>query len=391
MSINLVRLRFAAVAAKIETTAGTDAIGGTPAAADWVAGDCQVTFNPNVSQNPELTGSLDRSPGIVGGLRPSLRLRLPLRGSSAGGVVPEWGKLLRACTYAETVTAADVGAPTALPATAHTTSSVTLAPTPFGNVAQQYRGMPLILSGVVSATTGILDYTTGRVATLGSTLSAAPTTTTLAQIPQNTLYTPTSDEAVYRTVTLYFYADGLRWRFTGCMGTWGLELRSGEIGFLTFELQGQFLDTAAAALPAGWSSVARVVPPRWVGGSSQLNRQACQVKGATLTAGVRVLLPDDPEAAEGYGPGVPIERDSGGTLDPYMVTTTQVALMNAFRGGTAMPFQAILGSSPGNRILVTAPAARATALDPGDRDGLATNQVTLQLDGTDSALMLCQF
>ena len=88
---------------------------------------------------------------------------------------------------------------------------------------------------------------------------------------------------------------------------------------------------------------------------------------------------------------MPIERDSGGSLDPYMVTTSQVALMNAFRGGTPMPFQAILGSTPGNRILLTAPAARATALDPGERDGFATNQIALLLDGTDSALLLCQF
>jgi hypothetical protein len=56
--------------------------------------------------------------------------------------------------------------------------------------------MPLILSGLVAATTGITDYTTGRVATLGGTLTAAPTTTTLALIPQNALDTPTSDEAV---------------------------------------------------------------------------------------------------------------------------------------------------------------------------------------------------
>jgi hypothetical protein len=92
VSINLVRLRFVAVAAKIETAVGTDAIAGMPVAADWVAGDCQVTFHPSVSQNPELTGSLDRSSGIVGGLRPNLRLRLPLRGSSAGGVAPDGGR-----------------------------------------------------------------------------------------------------------------------------------------------------------------------------------------------------------------------------------------------------------------------------------------------------------
>jgi hypothetical protein len=98
------------------------------------------------------------------------------------------------------------------------------------------------------------DYTTGRVATLASTLSAMPAATTSAAIPANILYAPTSDEAVYRTATLYFYADGLRWRFTGAVGTWSLELSTGGIGVLVSELRAQPLDKSLAALPTGWNT-----------------------------------------------------------------------------------------------------------------------------------------
>jgi hypothetical protein len=391
MSINLVRMRFAAAAAKIEVTPGTDAIAGTPAAADWIAGDCQVTFDPTVSENPELTGSLDKAPGIVGGLKPNLRLRIPLRGSGTPGTPPEFGKLLRACTFAETITGVAVGAPTALGAAGHTTTSITLPAAPFAATAQLYRGMPLALTGVVADITGIIDYTAARVAALGSTLAGVPAATTNAQIPINVLYAPTSDETVYKTATLYFFADGMRWRFTGGVGTWGLDLTSGEIGFVVIELRAQFVDVTATALPASAAGVARPTPPRWVGGRSQLNRLSSQIKALSLQAGVRVVLPDDPEAAEGYGPGVPIERDSSGTLDPYMITTTQVALMDNFRTGVNMPLMAIIGATAGNRFLVTAPAARAVAMNPGAREGLATNQISLQFDGADADLFLCQF
>ena len=95
MSIDLVRMRFAAVAAKIETTAGVDSIGSTPAAADWLAADCEIDFDPITVENSELTGSLDRSPAIVGGLRPRIRLRVLLRGSGTAAIAPEWGRLLR--------------------------------------------------------------------------------------------------------------------------------------------------------------------------------------------------------------------------------------------------------------------------------------------------------
>ena len=106
---------------------------------------------------------------------------------------------MTACTMAETVTAAAVGAPTA--ATAGTTTSVTLA-TPAGTTAQQYRGMPIVLSGNVTETTGIMDYTAARVASLGSTLSTAAGATTNFQIPINVRYSPTSDEAVFKTATI---------------------------------------------------------------------------------------------------------------------------------------------------------------------------------------------
>ena len=42
------RLRFATIAAKIETTVGADSIGGTPAAAD-----VEINFDPVTVENPD--------------------------------------------------------------------------------------------------------------------------------------------------------------------------------------------------------------------------------------------------------------------------------------------------------------------------------------------------
>lgn len=388
MSIDLVRMRFAAIAAKIETTAGIDSIGGTPTNADWLAADVEIDFDPIVVENPELTGSLDRSPAIVGGLKPRIRLRIPLRGSGTAVTAPEWGRLMRCCTMAEGLTAAAIGAPTA--ASAGTTTSLTLA-TPFAATAQLYRGMPLLLTGDRTLTTGITDYTVARIATLGETMATAGTVTTLAQIPPHVLYSPTSDEAVYRTATIYFYADGLRWRFTGAVGTWSLELSTGGIGFLVFELRAQMLDKATAALPTGWNTAIRPTPPRFVGGRCQLNQQVARARRVMLEAGVSVTLPDNPEAAEGYDPAVPVERDARGSIDPLMNTTTAVALFNAFRQGTAMSLMAILGVTAGNRFCVIAPAAKATGMRPGERDGLGQLDIAFQLHGADSPLFLAQF
>jgi len=113
------------------------------------------------------------------------------------------------------------------------------AAAPFGTTANQYRGLPLVVSGDQAFTTSIIGYTAGRVIAFGEARTAALTAASLLQIPANVLYAPTSDEGVYKTATLYFYAGGINWRFGGCVGTWSLKLTTGGIGYLTFELRRQ--------------------------------------------------------------------------------------------------------------------------------------------------------
>ena len=389
MSTNLVRMRNAAIAVKTETISGTDVIAGSPGATDWMAGDVEIQFAQNATPNPELTGSLDRAPAIAGAVRPTMRIRTPLRGSGAAGTAPEWGRLMTACTMAETVTAAAVGAPTA--ATAGTTTSVTLA-TPAGTTAQQYRGMPIVLSGNVTETTGIMDYTAARVASLGSTLPTAAGATTNFQIPVNVRYSPTSDEAVFKTTTIYFYADGLLWRFTGAMGSWSIELTTGGLASLVFELRAALVSApTATALPSGALGINRATPPRFVGGRMQLNRLAAQTRSLTVNAGVNIILPDDPEAAEGAGPAIPVERAVSGQMDPYMNTTLSPARFAVFQGGTNVPLMAIIGSVAGNRFLLTLPAIRKTQMNPTARDGIGVDSIAFEADGADADLFLTQF
>lgn len=391
MSTNLVRMKFAALAAKIETTVGTDVIAGSPAAADWIGTDCEVQFDPQVIDIPEYNGSLDRTAAQMGGLRPRLRLRMPLRGSGAAATAPEWGKLLRCCTFAETETSAAVGVPTA--ATAGTTTTVT-AQSPFAATAQLYRGMPLVITGVSAGTTGIVDYTAGRVITVGDTRTLMTTSSNL-QIPINWRYSPTSDESVYKTATIYFYADGFLWTFTGCSGTFSLELTTGGLGFLVFEFRAMMGTKTATSLPAGAATAGNtrvaIVPPRWAAGKSQLNKELAQVRTLRIDAGVNVVLPDDPESTDGYGAAVPVERAVGGSMDPLMNTSNGAALFTAFKAGTQMSLMAIIGSSVGNRFLAICPLVKNVAMDPGNRDGLAAHGMTFQADGADAGFFLTAF
>lgn len=392
MSTNLVRLRNAAVAVKIEAASGTDAIAGTPANVDWIGADCVVQFDQNAVPNSEMTGSLDRAPAIVGGLRPRLRLTMPLRGSGVAGTAPEWGRLMQCATMQETLTAAAVpAAPLAL--TAGGASAVTLGAS-FAATAQLYRGMPLNLGAITGdqpALSAIADYTAGRVASLIHTVATPFTAAQSAQIPINQRYSPTSDESVFRTCTIYFFADGMRWRFTGCLGTWSLDLTTGGIGQLSFDLVGTFLDYTATALPTGWNTVIRPTAPRFVAGACRMDGAIARVRALSVQAGVATVLPENPEATEGYDPAVPVERDVSGSLDPLMDTSVSVSRFNKFRNGNNMILGAILGSTPGNRFAIVLPSIRATAMNPGDRGSLGVDSIGFQADGADSPVFVTAF
>lgn len=382
----LVRSRYTAIAAKLESSPGADAIAGSPAATDYVAGDVQITLNPESIANPAGTGSLDNASPIAGGLKPRLQLRVPLRGSGTAGTAPDWDVLMQSCAMKK-VTQATAIAPTA--ATAGTTTSITLA-TPFAATAQLYRGLPLLLTGNMTIETAITDYTAGRVASLGETLAASPTTATSASIPVNIQYQPVSDDADIRTCTVYIYIDGAHWRFVGCVGTWSLELATGGIGFLSFDLQAQFAAYSGAAVPGNWvPSVLQ--PPRFAGGRCQLNRALARSRTLTLNAGVNTVLPDNPEAPQGYDAALPVSRTTGGSIDPLTDTVSSFALFNAFQSGQPMPLMARIGSSPGNRFLAVMPSVKASGFTPGDRDSLQQDSISFTSDLANAGLLLTAY
>jgi hypothetical protein len=390
MSTALIRMRNAAIAVKAESTAGTDSIAGTPAAADWIPAEGTIALNPITVSTPSFTGTLDTEPDSVGGFRPTITLNVPFRGSGTAGTPPALGTLLKACTMAITQTAAAVGAPTA--ATAGTTTTVTAA-SPFGTTADAYNGMPLLVAGDQTFTTGIVDYTAGRVITLGETRTALTTSSTL-QIPVNDRYAPSSDESVFVAATIYCFFDGYRYKFTGCQGTWSLELTAGGSGMFTFTMQGQLAaDPDNTALPSGAAAALTALPamPRWVNGKSQLNKKTARCSSLRIDFGVSQVLPDNPEATYGFDPAVPISRRIAGTINPYIDTATNTALFTAMSANTDVSLMAILGSTAGNRMLVMLPTIRMLDQSPGNRGGLGEFGIPFHANGPDVGCYIAFF
>lgn len=385
-----VRKRFSAFAFKIETTPGTDAIAGSPVLADFVLGSGSYSFNPQMIQDPSFTGSLDTAPGAVGAFMPQITINVPLRGSGAAGTAPAVGKLLRCCGMEEVVDATGIAA-AAL--TAGSTTTGTLG-TGYSSTAQAHRGLAAILAvnPAAGAILPILNYTAGKVATFGETFGTALDTSTTVAIPPNVLYRALDDRSSMNWGTLYAYEDGLLQIFTGCFGDWGLDLTSGQSGMVTLTLRGKYGGPpSATALPTALTAGSATSLPIWVDGKARFGGDLMRCRSMGFRSGNNIVMPDNPESADGYDPAEMLSRAFVTTFDPLIDTAKQAQLITDFKAGTTKSLFARIGATAGNRFMISQPAIRQMAGDPGDRAGLGTNQIRAEANLAGAPAYFCAF
>ncbi len=378
--------RRAVLLAKQEGTEGTDS---APAAINAVLIEqpLRMTFSPNIIDTTEVNPSLDPFDPIVGGMSATIEFDLYLKGSGTPGTAPEWGVLMKGCGFSESIQAAvPPGAPEAC-AVGGTTILANLGATA-GTTAQQYRGMPLVLSGANTLTTMIYDYTAAKAAKITDTASVAIVAATLYQIPANITYTPAS--TTIPSITIWVYVDGVLYKFVGCRGTCPLTVTSGGAGRISFRFMGQLTTkTDVALLTTAIYDATR--PPIWKGGSFTINSALAAGQTMSIDPGNNLVLPDNPNATEGFDPAVITARQVRGNINPKEVLVATRDIMAAFRAQTKQPLQARFGTTAGNRIGITVPSALYLNQTPTDTNGYQITDVPFHATGLDSGYSISVF
>lgn len=374
--------RKAALLAKTEVTEGTDP---TPTAGSngVLVSNIRINPNPNVIETNEVTPSLDPFDAIVGGMSMGIDFDVYLKGTSAAGTAPEWASLLKACGWAETITASAIPAsPEALAAGGGVGFAILGATA--AATANLYRGMPLNLTSLVTLATFISDYTVGKAATLTDTAGTNLVATTSYQIPINVLYTPASSSI--GSVTIWIHDDGLLYKFNGCRGNVQFRLDSGGPAMMSFSMRGMFGSLTDAALPTVTYDSTR--PPIWKGGGFTINKLPAAGQQLTLDCGNQLAQPDNPNATEGFDPAVITMRNMQGTMNPNMTLVATRDIMGDFRAGTKRSIHGRLGSTAGNRVALTIPSALYLNRTPGDRNGVSISDVPFGAEGQDAGAFI---
>lgn len=351
----------------------------------------RIGIDPQLVNTDEMTGSLDPAAPIPGGMRTTLTFDTYVKGSGTGGTAPEFGDLFKICGWREDVFAAIPAE--SLATTGNSSTAVTLGDNA-STVAQFYRGLPLLLAGPNVGTTIALvtNYTADKIATLDRVLAGVGDDTDEYAIPAAVRYAPTSDRNLHKVATAWLYTDGLLWKFEGCAGNFDFAGQAGNPGRITWTLQGMFAGRSDAAKPTD-SVFDDTRPPVWrnpdgYSGAALLDRAQVAMRQLTFGPQNQLVMPDNPNALEGFDPGVVPSRNLRLAIDPLMTLVATRDLISGLRNSTKYIYGAHWGQTAGNRFAFMAPAAQPTTYAPSERDRMWAEQTDFFCSGEDSGAFM---
>jgi hypothetical protein len=399
---SIIRPGNGAILFKLQSVEGTAVV--PSASADAVPyEEGSVSFNGpyKAEDSGESTGSFDAGAPLIVGQPVTFRFRARLKGANAtytSSVKPPHHQAFAACGVRGFFTAAIAAA--ALAAGSGTTATLG---TGFTGTAQLYKGMPLLLSGTAAGSVPLItDYSASKVATLSDTFSPALDATTLAAIPANWTYAPTSPaDGTARATdhpcgTLYYYEDGTLYQFMDVRGKFDEDGETAKPGFAAFEMTGIFVSRTDAAIPSGIVLPSQSAPTLVQGtgyAALAVNRKGLPISKWSLSTGQAITSPEDPNTTYGFAAGQIGDRKVMFGADPLatlVATRNTLAEIAAF---TQYPIALRFGATAGNRWSLLVPVAQPVSEDPGMRGTYRSHDLNFQAipNGKDAQTRDCPF
>jgi hypothetical protein len=175
------------------------------------------------------------------------------------------------------------------------------------------------------------------------------------------------------TLTIAYQVDGLQGQLFGCMGNWGIRVRSGEAGRFFFEFTGMYQAWTDTALLA--PTFDTVKPPRFSSTSFSAHSTSLKVSEFEFNMNNEVVMREDPNTAAGYCGAFITNRNPTITIDPE---ASAVATFDSF-GKKMASTEGVVSwtcGSANNQVAFSAPKAQIKQVDDADRNGLYTHPLT---------------
>lgn len=392
------RSRNQLLLAKVEAQLGVEEAPTPAANAVRVRLPLAYQTQPNVLETNYAQGGIDESAPLVGPGLSSLTCGGILGGSGTAGTAPDIAPLLRACGFAETVTAAPVTGTADAGAAGSITLDNTESVTP-----DAYKGMVIRITGGTGAGQRriITGYTASRVATVFPAWTVTPDATSVYAIDANVRYRLASTGIPGLTLWAYMLnsgggGDALRRRLIGARGTMQFTLAPRGYPEISFEFRGRspappdsVAEPAAATFQAE-ASAPFVSAECFVGNAgvtSEANARL-QISAATINLANELENFDDPATADGYDVTEIVRRIPQGTLTPNILKTPRDLFADMVNNADRTLWLN-WGQVAGKRVSILVPAARFTQNTEADVRGYAAEEASFRSHGTDDSLWIC--
>jgi hypothetical protein len=189
-------------------------------------------------------------------------------------------------------------------------------------------------------------------------------------------YEPIS--TAFKSVSIYYFLDGLLHKMIGCMGTATFTLNSRGIPMVSIKLTGLYSNTTDTALPTD-SDYSAFLAPQAV---NKVNTTAFTLHGATnpfdqfsLDLGNTVVYRNMPTLEE----VLITDRRVTGSISIPMTSVATKAWHNIVRDGTLAAISMTHGSGAGKTFTISAPKVQLTNPQYQDKDGVVMLGLALQL------------
>ncbi len=390
------RWRNTVLLAAIESTAGTEQ--SISASTDGiVCENLQIQFGDSAQGTNEYTGSLDGYDDVPIGGPCTITFSTYVKGSPTAGVATEIGKLLRACSWTETVTANAI--PTAAATVAGTSSGELVAPAAFGGADDAYNGMPIILSSNPSTPSYALvrDFIdSSNVIKVSEIFSPVVSANTMLQIPVNVMYKPHSNSTV-SSLTFHVYLDDVKHAIIGARGTFSLNMTSGRVMMFTWTFTGVLASAARTDTSNPTPTYPDIDVPKltWrndnANGAFTLDGVRIGVSSLTFDNGNTVSADANPNQPNGFDIAAITSRTMVATIDPKLASMSTRDTLTKLQDGTKVSVAAWVRRSSGNGFGILIPNAQVLATPYGNRDGRVTEQIRLKPTGINSGAYITYF
>lgn len=291
-------IRNTVILAKVETTAGTDAI-PTGVADAVLVSDMSITpLDANNVDRNLVRGYFGGSEQLVATANVKCSFTVELAGSGAAATAPQWGDLLLGCAMAEA----------------------------------------------------------------------------LLSTPSRVEYTTIS--ANLKTLTIYYYDDGVLHKLLGCVGNPKLKAKVGERPTLSFDFVG--LDGGISAASATATLTAWKTPPTMAKANVTDITLGCTYATGALAGGTvysSTGLELDLGNSVKFIPLLSSEtvditdRNVSGSIELDLTAANEVSFMATVKANTTQGLGFVIGTTTGNKIIIHAPAMQLINPKKVDKDG----------------------